>query len=96
MQERGHAHPDFDILHYSIHDFSDCGRFACNESEIEYSAAIDGAASATNNKIKVAVCGGNPDVLEVVNAYMSNGLSPFPVRVFSSIEDARKWVTQTY
>lgn len=95
MQEQGHARQDFDRLHYAIHDFSACDHFAIVESDIEYSAALDGAASKTNNKIKIAVVGGNQEVMKVVNAYINYGLSPYPVRVFFSLEDARAWVTQT-
>ncbi len=95
MQEQGHARPDYDRLHYSIHDFSECDHFACNQSDIEYSAALDGAASKTNKQILIAIVGSNPEVLEVVNAYIGFGLSPYPVRVFFSMEDARAWVMQT-
>ncbi len=92
MQEQVHAHPEFENLHYSIHDFSKCDYFACNKDDIEYSAAIDGAASKTNNQILIAVVSSNPEVLEAVYAYVGCGLSPYPVRAFLFMEDARAWL----
>ncbi len=92
MQEQGHADPGFDHVRYSIHDFSECDHFAVSQSDIQYSAAIDGAASRMNRTIKIAIVGGNEKVLEVVKAYMEVGLSPFPVGFFSTMEEARAWV----
>jgi hypothetical protein len=93
MQEQVHALPDFAHLNYSIHDFSECNHFTYSENDVEYSAAIDGEAAKTNNQILIAVVGGNPEVWEVVNSYVGFGLSPYPVRVFFSMDDARAWVT---
>lgn len=96
MQERLHAHPDFKIMHYSLHDLTNCARFTSKEDESVYSAAIDGAASITNAKLRIAIVGANLEVLGAVNAYIDSGLSQFPLRIFSSMDEARAWVSQPH
>jgi hypothetical protein len=96
LQEEGHARPDFDNLHYSIHDFSECDHIVSSKEDLQYSAAIDRAASLSNKNILIALVSSNPEVLEAVDGYMGMGLSPYPIRVFSSMEGARAWVTLTY
>jgi hypothetical protein len=94
MQEQAHANPKFDQMHYSIHDFSACDHFASDKNEVAYSSALDGAAFLTNPGIKIAVVGANSEVLAAVNAYMGYGHSPYPLRIFSIMEDARAWVME--
>jgi hypothetical protein len=62
LQSQWHAHPDFDRIRYSIHDFSECDTFAYDQSSNEYSAAIDMAASLSNPHIKIAVVAANTEV----------------------------------
>lgn len=92
MQEQLHAHPDFDRMHYSLHDLAECVRFASKQDEVAYSAAIDGAASISNAKLRIAIVAANPEVLAAVNAYMDFELSPLPLRIFSFMDEARAWV----
>ena len=92
MQEQAHANPNYDRYHYSVHDFSQCLEFSCDLADMEYSAAIDAAAARTNRRVKVAVVSDLPEVLEAAKAYWDNGLSPYPLRTFSTLEDARAWV----
>lgn len=91
MQEQAHASPEFDRNRYSIHDFGECNHFDCFPGDIDFSAAIDGAASISNPKIKIAVVAANQVVFEMVNAYMGAGLSPYPLRFFPSMREARAW-----
>jgi hypothetical protein len=92
MQEEAHAHPTFDSFRYSIHDFGECEHFAYDQGEVEYSAAIDGAASKTNRNIKIAIVGANAEVADMVNGYINASFSPYPLRFFSSMGEAREWV----
>ena len=92
MQEKVHAMPDFDIFFYSIHDFSQCDHFASKQNEVEYASALDAAAFLTNPKFKIAIVGANPEVLEAVNSFIILGLSPYPLRTFSLMDEARAWV----
>lgn len=92
MQEQVHCHPNFDTARYSIHDFSKCESFAPCNSDIEFSAAIDLAASKTSKLIKIAIVAANAEVSDMVSKYMDTGLSPYPVQFFSSLQEAREWV----
>jgi hypothetical protein len=91
MQEQVHRDPDFDSVRYSIHDFSKCERFVPSEDDTEYSAAIDGAASIGTKLLKIAIVAANAGVSEMVGHYMRLGISPYPVRYFASLQEAREW-----
>lgn len=92
MQEQSHAAPRFDSIHYSIHDFSQCDAFIYDQSGVEYMAAIDAAASKSNAEIKIAIVAANTAIAEAVNGYLNAGLSPYPLRLFSTVDEARAWV----
>ena len=36
MQEQVHRHPKFDVVRYSIHDFSKCDSFAPDNDDVEF------------------------------------------------------------
>jgi len=92
MQEGAHAHAAFDTFRYSIHDFSRCDSFSWTPGDIEYSAAIDRAASQSNPNINIAIVGAKADVMEGAKAYIQTTFSPFPIRFFASLAEARSWV----
>ncbi len=91
MQEQVHSHPDFNSVCYSIHDFSNCESFAPDDNDVEFSAAIDKAASITSKRLKIAIVAPNAGVSEMVNQYINVGFSPYPVRMFSTLKEAREW-----
>lgn len=91
MQEQVHSHPDFDAVRYSVHDFSSCESFAPSDSDVEFSAAIDGAASKSSKLIKIAIVAANSGVADMVSRYIGSGLSPYPVKFFTSMQEARVW-----
>jgi len=92
MQEAAHAHPAFETFHYAIHDFRECEHFDHAQGDIEYSAALDGAASMTNAQIRIAIVGTSDEIKTLVNVYMNTALSPYPLRFFDTMDDARAWV----
>lgn len=94
MQEQVHCHPNFDAVRYSIHDFSKCESFAPSVYDVEFSAAIDGAASRTNKLLRIAIVAANAGVLEMVSRYIDTGLSPYPVKFFATLQYAREWINQ--
>jgi hypothetical protein len=91
MQEQVHCHPDFDSVRYSIHDFSNCESFAPSDPDVEFSAAIDGAASRTSKLLRIAIVAANAGVTEMVGRYIETGLSPYAVKFFDSLQEARTW-----
>lgn len=92
MQEQAHATPVFDFARYSIHDFSECEHFALDHNDIQYSAALDGAAAMANPNIRIAIVSANAEVIDMVNAYMKANLSPYSLQFFTSMQEARAWV----
>jgi len=91
MQEQVHRHPDFDAVRYSIHDFSKCESFEPRDYDAEFSAAIDGAASKRSTLLKIAIVAANAGVTVMVGRYVDLGLSPYPVKFFASLQEAREW-----
>lgn len=93
MQERVHCDPRFDVsVRYSIHDFSKCESFTPNRSDVEFSAAIDGAAGVTSKVLKIAIVAANAGVTDMVSQYLDIGLSPYPVKFFATLQEAREWL----
>ena len=91
MQEQAHAAPRFDFIHYSIHDFSECDALVYEQDSFDYIAAIDAAASKSNSLIKIAIITSNPAIAEAIRSYQNPGLSPFPMRLFTNVDEARAW-----
>lgn len=92
MQERVHGHPDFDDIEYSMHDFTKCVSLSHSGDDAAYAAAIDGAASKSNPTIKIAIVGANANIVAFCNEYIFTKLSPYPVRFFRTMNEAREWV----
>ena len=78
-------------VRYSIHDFSNCESFAPSDPDVEFSAAIDGAASRTSKLLRIAIVAANAGVTEMVGRYIETGLSPYAVKFFDSLQEARTW-----
>lgn len=90
---KGQAHPRFDEVTYSLHDFTGCTGTKFSLGSIEELAAMDAACAITNDKIKIGVVADRADVKSMVKDYLGTEMSPYPVRIFSTIEEARKWVS---
>ena len=81
----------FDEVTDSYLDFTDCQEFIIQEGVIDEIAALDSAAAISNPKIRIAVISDNTDVIEAARAYLSTGMSSYPLTIFSSIADAQSW-----
>lgn len=93
MQERVHCDPRFDVsVRYSIHDFSKCESFTPNRRDVEFSAAIDGAAGMTSKALKIAIVAANAGAADMVSQYLNTRLSPYPVKFFATLQEAREWL----
>lgn len=90
--EATEADPRFDNYHYVINDFLSCTEFSLSEERLEEIAAIDGAAARLNPRIKVAVVATLPSVIEAAKQYATSPLTSYTTRIFSTLEDARKWI----
>lgn len=87
-----HGHEAFDGLRYKLHDFSACTGLSFASEEIEEIAALDAAAAYTNPRIRIAIVSGHPRVARGIAHYAQLGLSPFVIRQFASIHNARVWL----
>jgi hypothetical protein len=91
--KKGQADPSFDELRYSLHDFTACTSTDFSLASIEELAALDSAGALTNSRIKIGVVTNREDVRSKVRDYLGTELSPYPVRIFPSIDEARNWVS---
>ena len=87
------AHELYDSLHYIVIDTLNCSGVTCSDNDVLELAAIDGIASRTNKKARVAVAVKHSSILDVARKYISFGLNNHEVQLFSSVEDARQWAT---
>ena len=90
--KNGQAHPRFDAVRYSLHDFTACTGTKFSHASIEELAAMDSAGARTNGDIKIGVATNRDDVRAMVSDYLGTELSPYPVQIFRSIDEAREWV----
>lgn len=92
----GQADRRFDQLRYVINDFRDCESFVVDPATMEEVAARDSGAAKTNGNIVIAVVSDDPKVLEVSDIYVKDPLSPYPVKNFGTMEDARAWLLEQH
>lgn len=83
----------FDDLRWVLHDYANCTGFTLDEnvgaSEI---AALDYAGSRSNPRLRVAIVTTRHDVRSDAQAYIDAGISPYPMRIFDSLDEARAWL----
>ena len=92
---RAQSDARFDAITDEIIDFTGCEQAKVRLDVVEEVAATDFAASKSNPNIRRVVVTDNPEIMNAVNHYIDSGLSPYPIRVFSSVADAREWFTLT-
>lgn len=90
----GQADARFDLLRYVINDFRDCESLVVDPSTMEEVAARDSGAARTNGNIVIAVVSDDPRVLAVSDLYVRDPLSPYPVRNFGTMDEARAWLRE--
>lgn len=90
------ADPRFDEMRYIINDCRDCDGVSVSSDAIEEIAAIDGAAARVNNKIRIATVSVDPEVLAITDMYESADYVPFVCQNFSTMDEAREWLSEKY
>jgi len=90
------ADPHFDKLRYIINDCRDCNSVSVTAGAIEEIAAIDGAAALNNDKIRIATVSVDPEVLAITDMYVSANFIPFVCQNFSTMGEAREWLSEKY
>lgn len=85
--------PRFDDLLYQIVDISAVDKFDVIDEDLDTAAALDHAATLSNSRLVVAIVATKKEAIEVAKLYEAGMRdSSWKVRVFCSIEDARKWI----
>lgn len=85
------ADPRFDSLWWIIADVSDASATEDLADYYEEGAAMAYAASRSNNRIIIAVVAPDPKMAKIAARFQEYP-SPFPYRIFSSMEAAREWI----
>ena len=90
------GHIRFYDVNQALHDFRGCT--ACRHSEatlLDIAAHNVGAASASSLKThtyNIAVLTDRQDITAMVDDFNKLGFNPFPIKVFSSYQDADDWL----
>jgi len=92
LSQNVQADSRFTELRTVLHDFRECSGVTYSRRVIEMLAATDFAAALTNPDIRIAVVTERDDVLALIKSYIDAGLSKYPVKTFSSIDDAQSWL----
>jgi hypothetical protein len=85
------GNPNFDVMRYSINDFSEVAGTDAADHDISLFAAMGAGGHYANPHIRVAVVAQSPAILEMVEIYLSTGIIEFPLRIFRSLDEARRW-----
>lgn len=94
-QSQGHSLSNFDDLRYFIIDMMDVTQIEYGVEDIEKVAALDFAASKTNAHVKVALAATDENITALSYLYESEtAKSPWEIRVFQNVDEARAWVEQ--
>lgn len=82
----------FDDVRYVINDFLAIEGHDVSETQVRMLAAIDNGAAHTNPNIRIAVVTDRDEVRMLARVYAAPPLGPYPTAVFSSMDEARRWV----
>jgi len=89
-----HSHEQFDSVRYLLVDFLEVGTFDITTEALEEIGAMDYAAALSNPKVKVAMVSDDDAVRDMLSSYEKTAQeSPWPLRYFGSIKEAREWIT---
>lgn len=93
-QDEVYGNPHFDRISYVVNDFLEAQPDeTINELDAQLGAAFASAALRINSRLRHAAVATDPGVLELLNAYLSTPVSPFPPsKIFPTLVEARQWV----
>lgn len=90
--KRQHGDERFDFLKMVLHDFSAIeGCSSDGDTLLELGARGAGAAF-TNPHLKIAVVTERHDVIDMVDRFLKEGVSPYPMRIFATADMAADWL----
>lgn len=86
-----HNDTHFESIRYTINDFLATEHFLMPESAIEDVAAINLGATFVNQKIKIAAITTDSVIIGMARKFAEISQS-YPVKMFTSLDEARAWV----
>lgn len=82
--------PDYDRMAYSLNDFLEVTGHDVSISHVKTAAAHALGAAFINPDIKIAIVSTDQVIRELVKPFTA--ISSYPLALFTSVEDARKWL----
>ena len=84
--------PRFDNLRYVITDYLEVTTYEVTTTATAEIAALHIGPLITNPRLVIAAVAVRPDVLAAIRDFIGHGFTTNPYRVFSTLEEARRWV----
>ena len=82
----------FDDLLYVIADYSQITSYNSEPEHIDDVWVVDTGAKLSNRQIRKAIVTTNLEVILMAKRYKESTDSPFPVEIFTTEAEARKWL----
>lgn len=83
---------DFDEIRYSVIDLRDVDSIVLTEWAFEWAGAMSIGAAKANPNISIALVTPSDTIAKLAPHFES--LSPYQMRIFSNIENAREWLAE--
>ena len=88
--------PRLDKLRYVIIDYSDAvAGDDLTQEMVGQLAAFDRGISATNPRIRAAVVSTDETIKSILDMYRETQIGTYPIRLCSTVEEARRWIEST-
>ena len=88
------ADPRFDGLNYTITDYLDVRTYEISPEATMEIAALHLGPLFTNPRIVIAAVVTDPRIIKAIEHFIGLGLVSVPYRIFSSVQDARRWIDE--
>lgn len=85
----------FDQLRYAITDYLAVGEYEMTSRATAEIAALHIGPLATNPEIVMAAVVDREDIIAAIEEFKSHGFTASPYRVFRTLAEARRWVTES-
>ena len=87
------ADPRFDDLRYTITDYLAVQSYEMTGDATAEIAALHVGPLLTNPAIVMAAVANRADIIAAIEDFKSRGFTPAPYRVFRTLDEARRWVS---
>ncbi len=87
-----HESPKFETMRYSINDYLDVETYRIDDMDVRLVSGLTIDASHVNARILIAIVTRDPQVRALIEPFRRRIQPSYPVGVFTTLEDARRWV----